>query len=148
MTCGTHKPAAFSTFQMQHEIERKRQVTKYQVPKIIQKKLLLYIADDMRVPFCSSGLNVSKLTWDRKKKCKWPKYQEPKIIHEKKLLLYIEDDMSAPFCNSGLIISKAARDQKKKEVAKKSKKRKISIGLRLDIWAFELSCCKLLTHTI
>ena len=27
MTCGTHEPAASSTFQSRHEIERKRQVT-------------------------------------------------------------------------------------------------------------------------
>jgi hypothetical protein len=60
MTCGTHEPAAYSTFQRRHEIERKRQVTKYQETKIIQeKKTLLYIEDDMRVPFSSSGLNVS-----------------------------------------------------------------------------------------
>jgi hypothetical protein len=59
MTCGTHEPAAYSTFQRRHEIERKRQVTKYQEPKIIQEKTLLYIEDDMRVPFSSSGLNVS-----------------------------------------------------------------------------------------
>jgi hypothetical protein len=52
--------------------------------------------------------------------------------------------MRVPFCSSGLNVSKAAQDQKKNEVArnqgvKKSKKRKISIGLHLDIWAFELS---------
>jgi hypothetical protein len=28
----------------------------------------LYIEDDMRVPFCSSGLNVSKAARDQKKK--------------------------------------------------------------------------------
>ena len=68
MACGTHEPAASSMFQRRHEIERKRQVTKYQEPKIIQeKKLLLYIEDDMRVPFCSSGLNVSKAAQDQKK---------------------------------------------------------------------------------
>ena len=55
--------------------------------------------------------------------------------------------MRVPFCSSGLNVSKAAQDQKKNEVArnqgvKKSKKRKISIGLHLDIWAFELSCWK------
>jgi hypothetical protein len=44
MISGTHEPAASSTFQRRHEIERKRQVTKYQEPKIIQeKKLLLYL---------------------------------------------------------------------------------------------------------
>jgi hypothetical protein len=97
----------------------------------------------MRVPFCSTGLKVSKSALDRKKKTS-AKYQEPKIIQEKKLLLYIEDDMRVPFCSRGLNVSKAAHDQKKKEVArnkgvKKSKKRNISIGLLLAIWAFKLS---------
>ena len=69
MTCGSHEPAAYSTFERRHEIERKRQVTKYQEPKIIQKmKLLLYIEYDMRVPLGSSILNVSKAAWDQKKK--------------------------------------------------------------------------------
>jgi hypothetical protein len=41
--------------------KEKRQVTKYQEPKIIhEKKLLLYIEDDMWVPFCNSGLIVSR----------------------------------------------------------------------------------------
>jgi hypothetical protein len=69
MTCGSHEPAAYSTFERRHEIERKRQVTKYQEPKIIQKKkLLLYIEYDMRIPLGSSILNVSKAAWDQKKK--------------------------------------------------------------------------------
>ena len=63
----------------------------------------------------------------------------------KDTLLFIEYDMRVPFCSSGLNVSNAAQDQKKKEVArnqgvKKFKKRKISIGLHLAIWAFELSC--------
>jgi hypothetical protein len=49
--------------------KEKRQVAKYQEPKIILKKLL-YIEDDMRVPFFSSGLNVSKGTQNQKKKPK------------------------------------------------------------------------------
>ena len=86
MTCGSHEPAASSTFQRRHEIKRKRQVTKYQVPKIIQeKKLLLYIEDDMRVPFCSSGLNVSKAAGDQKEK-EIAKNHRVKKIQEKKLL--------------------------------------------------------------
>ena len=48
---------------------KKRQVTIYQVPKIIQgKKLLLYIEDDIWVPFCRSGLTFSKAARDRKKR--------------------------------------------------------------------------------
>jgi len=44
---------------------KKRQVTIYQVSKIIQqKKLLLYIEDDIWVPFCRSGLTVSKVARD------------------------------------------------------------------------------------
>jgi hypothetical protein len=61
MTYGTHEPATSSMFQKRHEIERNKQVAKYQVPKIIQeKKLLLYTEDDTWVPFCRNGLNVSK----------------------------------------------------------------------------------------
>ena len=53
--------------------------------------------------------------------------------------------MRVPFCSSGLNVSKAAQDQKKNEVArnqgvKKNPRIKISIGLHLDILAFELSC--------
>ena len=33
-----------------------------------RKETLLYKEDDMRVPFCSSGLNVSKAARDQKKK--------------------------------------------------------------------------------
>jgi hypothetical protein len=62
MKCGSHEAATYSMFQRRHEIERKRKVTKYQEQKIIQeKKLLLYIEDDIWVRFCSSGLNVSKV---------------------------------------------------------------------------------------
>jgi hypothetical protein len=68
LTCGSHEPAGSLTFQRRHEIERKRQVPKYQEPKIIQEKTLLYIEDDMRDPFSSSGLNVSKAARDQKKK--------------------------------------------------------------------------------
>ena len=51
MTCGSHEPAPYSTFQRRHEIKRKRKLTKYQEQKIIQeKKLLLYIEDDIWVP--------------------------------------------------------------------------------------------------
>src|SRR5215213_8799818 len=32
-----------------------------------RKEILLYVEDDMRVPFCSSGLNVSKAAQDQKK---------------------------------------------------------------------------------
>src|SRR5215218_1209115 len=32
-----------------------------------RKETLLYVEDDMRVPFCSSGLNVSKAAQDQKK---------------------------------------------------------------------------------
>ena len=68
MTCGSQLAAAVSPFERLHGIERKRQVTKYQEPKIIQEKeILLYVEDDMRVPFCSSGLNVSKAAQDQKK---------------------------------------------------------------------------------
>ena len=33
-----------------------------------RKEILLYVEDDMRVPFCSSGPNVSNAAWDQKKK--------------------------------------------------------------------------------
>src|SRR5215218_10002401 len=32
-----------------------------------RKESLLYVEDDMRVPFCSSGINVSKAAQDQKK---------------------------------------------------------------------------------
>ena len=68
LTCGTDLPAASSTLTRRQGIERKSQVAKYQVPKIIQEnKNLLYIEDDIWVPFCRSGLNVSKAARDRKK---------------------------------------------------------------------------------
>jgi hypothetical protein len=41
MTCGSHEPAAVSLFERQQGIERKSQVTKYEVPKIIQEKKVL-----------------------------------------------------------------------------------------------------------
>jgi hypothetical protein len=41
MTCGSHLAAAVSPFERLHGIERKRQVTKYQEPKIIQEKKVL-----------------------------------------------------------------------------------------------------------
>ena len=96
MTCGSHEPAPYSTFQRRHEIERKREVTKYQEQKIIQeKKLLLYIEDDIWVPLIQALSLQDLASW-----------------------LYIEDDMRAPCVSSLLNVSKAAGDQKKKKVAR------------------------------
>jgi hypothetical protein len=53
MTCGSHLAAAVSTFERRQGIERKRQVTKYEVPKIIKEKKVF---------------NVSKAAGDQKKK--------------------------------------------------------------------------------
>jgi len=41
MTCGSHLAAAVSLFERQQVIERKSQVTKYEVPKKIQEKKVL-----------------------------------------------------------------------------------------------------------
>ena len=69
MTCGSHLAAAVSPFERRQGIERKRQVTKFEVPKKTpRKESWLHIEDDMRVPFSSSGLNVSKAARDQKKK--------------------------------------------------------------------------------
>ena len=79
---------------------KKRQVTIYQVPKIIQgKKLLLYIEDDIWVPFCKSGLTFSKVARDRKK--------------ERKGLSFREAEMWDPWASSVLLVSKTAGDKKK-----------------------------------
>ena len=49
----------------------------------------------MRVPFCSSGLNVSKAARDQKKK-EVARNQGVKKIQEKKEFSFIEDDMRDP----------------------------------------------------
>jgi hypothetical protein len=68
MTCGTHEPAA-STFQSRHEIERKKASDQISGAKDNpRKETLLYMENDMRVPFCSSVPNVSNAAWDQKKK--------------------------------------------------------------------------------
>jgi hypothetical protein len=41
MTCGSHLAAAVSPFERRQGIERKRQVKKYEEPKIIQEKKVL-----------------------------------------------------------------------------------------------------------
>ena len=85
MTCGSHEPAGSSTFQTWHEIERKRQVTEYQEPKIIQEKKL----DCTQRMACGSHLAAAVSPFERlhgiKRKSQVTKYQEPKIIQEKKL---------------------------------------------------------------
>ena len=58
MTCGSHLAAAVSPFEKPQGIERKRQVTKYEVPKKSKKRKFYSTEDDMRVPFSSSGITV------------------------------------------------------------------------------------------
>ena len=114
MTCGSHLAAAVSPFERRQGIERKRQVTKYEVPKKIEeKKVLLYIEDDMRVPWASRFFNVSNVSWDRKKKAS-DQISGAKNNSRKETWLYIEDDMRVPWVSSLLNVSKAAGDQKKK----------------------------------
>ena len=114
MTCGSHEPAPYSMFQRRHEIERKRKVTKYQEQKIIQeKKLLMYIEDDIWVPCCSSGLNVSKTAWERKKNAS-DQISGAKNNPRKENLLYIVNDMRVPWASSLLNVWEAAWDWKKK----------------------------------
>ena len=161
MTYGSHFAAAVSTFQRQHEIERKKasdQISgaknnprketfivhrgwhagpilqqrsqrfqggmgskekgssqKSRGQKIQEKKEFSFIEDDMRDPWASRFLNVSKAAWDRKKKAS-DKISGAKDNPRKETLLYIEDDMRVPFSSSGLNVSNAAWDQKKKKV--------------------------------
>ena len=96
MTYGTDLPAASSTFQRRHGIERKRQVAEYQVPKIIQeKKLLLYIEDDIWVPF-SRAVSTFRRRHGNERKNKQPKIRGSEKIQEKKHLSFREDDMRDP----------------------------------------------------
>jgi hypothetical protein len=84
----------------------------------------LFIEDDMRDPWASSFLNVSKSAWDWKKKSS-DIISGAKNNPRKETLLYIEDDMRVPFCSSGLNASKAAQDRKKNEVARNQGVKKI-----------------------
>jgi hypothetical protein len=86
------------------------------VKKYKKRKHLSFWEDDMRDPWGSSILNVSKSAWDRKKKAS-DIISGAKNNPRKETLLYIEDDMRVPFCSSGLNVSKAAQDQKKNEAA-------------------------------
>jgi hypothetical protein len=85
MTCGSHEPAGSSSFQTWHEIERKRQVTKYQDPKIIQEKKL----DCTKRLTCGTSEPTASSTFQRgkeiKRKRKVPKNKGQKKIKKKKL---------------------------------------------------------------
>ena len=97
MTCGSDLAAAVSPFERRQGIERKRQVTKFEVPKKTpRKESWLLIEDDMRVPFSCSGLNVSKAARDQKKK-EVARNQGVKKIQEKKEIWFIEDDKRDPW---------------------------------------------------
>jgi hypothetical protein len=71
----------------------------------------------MRVPICSSLLNVSEATCDRKKKAS-NQISGAKNNSKKETFIVLEDDMRVPFCSSGPNVSKAAQEQKKNEVAR------------------------------
>jgi hypothetical protein len=68
MTCGSHFSAVVLTFPRGTGSKEKGSDQISGAKNNPRKETLLYIEDDMRVPFCSSGLNVSKAARDQKKK--------------------------------------------------------------------------------
>jgi hypothetical protein len=117
------EPAAYSTFQRRHEIGRKRQVTKYQVPKIIQEMKLIVHRGWHAGPILQQRFQRFKCGLRSKEKESSQKLGGKKTP-KKESWLYIEDDMRVPWVSSLLNVSKAAGDQKKKEIAKNQRWKK------------------------